>query len=49
MKNYSENDVKAARAYVKAMLGFIIYSHSLYTYIKNGGQHGAKASEANSH
>lgn len=30
-RGYDENDVTAARAYVQAMLGFIVYSHSVYT------------------
>src|SRR3990170_6914197 len=37
LKDYSKNDVKAARDYVEAMLGFILYSHGLYTYMKNSG------------
>ena len=49
LKDYSKNDVKAARDYVEAMLGFILYSHGLYTYMKNSGQHGAEASDAHSH
>ncbi len=39
-KNYSENDVAAAREYVQAMLGFVLYSHHLYTYVKSGGEQG---------
>lgn len=30
-KDYDENDVEAARGYVEAMLGFLVFSHSLYT------------------
>jgi len=37
-KNYDENNVAAAREYVQAMLGFVLYSHHLYTYVK-GGSH----------
>lgn len=33
-KDYDINDVEAARDYVDAMLGFILYSHHLYKYIK---------------
>ncbi len=33
-KKYDENDVDAARDYVEAMLGFILYSHGLYMNIK---------------
>ena len=31
LRHYGENDVDAARAYVQAMLGFVVYSHTLYT------------------
>jgi Family of unknown function (DUF6448) len=30
-RGYDENDVDAARAYVQAMLGFIVYTHTVYT------------------
>lgn len=39
-KNYDENDVTAAREYVQAMLGFVLFSHHLYAYVKGGGGHG---------
>lgn len=40
-KNYDENDVRAAREYVQAMLGFVLYSHHLYAYAKGGNaKHG---------
>lgn len=39
-KKYDVDDVEAAREYVEAMLGFILYSHGLYKYIKSGGPHG---------
>ena len=39
-KNYDENDVAAAREYVQAMLGFVLYSHHLYECVKGGGEHG---------
>lgn len=35
-KNYDVNDVDAARDYVQAMLGFILYAHHLYEYVKSG-------------
>lgn len=38
-KKYDTNDVKAAREYVHAMLGFVLYSHHLYTSIKAVGEH----------
>jgi len=39
-KDYDENDVVAAREYVQAKLGFVLYSHHLYVYVKGGGEHG---------
>lgn len=39
-KGYSPDNVSAAREYVQATLGFVLYSHHLYTYIKGGGAHG---------
>jgi len=39
-KNYNENNVDAAREYVQANLGFVLYSHHLYTNIAGGGEHG---------
>ncbi len=38
-KKYDENNIDAAREYVQAMLGFVLYSHQLYTYMKGGGEH----------
>ena len=38
-KEYDEDNVNAAREYVQAMLGFVLYSHQLYTYMKGGGEH----------
>lgn len=48
-KNYDENDVNAARGYVEAMLGFVLYSHHLYQYIKSGRGHGAEAGDGHEH
>ncbi len=39
-RRYDENDVAAAREYVQAMLGFVLYSHHLYTFLINGEAHG---------
>jgi len=39
-KKYDVNNVDAAREYVQAMLGFILYAHHLYTNIKGGEVHG---------
>lgn len=41
-KEYDVNDVDAARQYVQAVLGFVLYSHHLYEYVKSGGEHGTK-------
>ena len=38
-KRYDTNNVKAAREYIHAMLGFVLYSHHLYTTIKATGEH----------
>ncbi len=39
-KRFDVNDVDAARKYVKAMLGFEVFSHQVYTSIKAGEVHG---------
>lgn len=38
-KKYGVNDVDAAREYVEAMLGFILFSHKLYVHITSGEAH----------
>jgi len=48
-KNYKENDVKAAREYVQVMLGFVLYSHHLFTYVKSGGEHGEEVKGGHEH
>lgn len=35
-KNYGRNDIAAAREYVQAMLGFVLYSHGVYRFITGG-------------
>lgn len=35
-REYAEDEVHAAREYIHAMLGFLLYSHHLYTCIKGG-------------
>jgi len=47
-KSYDENDVDAARAYIQAMLGFVLYSHHLYTNIKGEG-HGEEKAGGHEH
>jgi len=39
-KGFDENEVSAAREYVQAELGFVLFSHHLYEYVKSGGGHG---------
>jgi len=48
-KKYNENDVNAAREYMQAMLGFVLYSHHLYTNITSGEQHGEEAMGEHKH
>ena len=48
-KNYPADDVAAGREFVQAMLGFVLYSHNLYTYIKGGGAHGEGAEGGHEH
>ncbi len=48
-KNYDENDVAAAREYVQAMLGFVLYSHHLYAYVTGGGGHGEEGMGGHKH
>lgn len=42
-KKYDENNVTAAREYIQAMLGFVLYSHHLYTFVKGNEEHGEEA------
>lgn len=39
-KGFNENDVEAARDYVQAMLGFVLFAGHLYEYIKSSGGSG---------
>jgi len=48
-KNYDENNVDAAREYVQAMLGFVLYSHHLYTSVKGGEVHGEEGMRGHEH
>ncbi len=38
-KSYSVDNVDAAREFVQAYLGFVLYSHHVYTSVKGGGEH----------
>jgi len=48
-KKYDENDVAAAREYVQANLGFVLYLHHLYTNVKGGGEHGEEGMGGHEH
>lgn len=48
-KRYDANNVDAAREYVQAMLGFVLYSHHLYAYVKGGGEHGEEGMKGHEH
>jgi len=48
-KNYDINNVDAAREYLHAMLGFVLYSHHLYTNVKGGEEHGEEAMGGHEH
>jgi len=48
-KGYSSDDVAAAREHVQARLGFVLYSHYLYAYVKGGGTHGEVAEGSHEH
>ena len=37
-KDYKLNDVDAARAYVNAMLNFVLFSNDLYRYVEGGSE-----------
>ena len=48
-KGYDVNDVAAAREYVQAELGFVLYSHGLYTNITGAGEHGEEGAGKGKH
>lgn len=48
-KGYDENDVAAAREYVQAELGFVLFSHHVYSFVKSGGGHGGEANGEHEH
>jgi len=39
-KQYDADDVAAGREYVRAFIGWVVYSHHLYEYVKGGEPHG---------
>lgn len=48
-RDFDENDVPAARDYVQAMLGFVLFSHHIYAFVKGGGGHGEEGTEGHAH
>lgn len=48
-KKYDVNNVGAAREFVQAMLGFVLYSHHLYTYVKSSETHGEEGMSGHEH
>ena len=48
-KKYDVNNVDAAREYVQAELGFVLYSHGLYTTITGRGEHEEEAKKGHEH
>lgn len=48
-KKYDVNDVGAAREYVQAMLGFVLYAHHLYANVKGGVEHGEEGMGGHEH
>lgn len=41
-KNYDVDDVAAGREFIEGFIGWVVYSHHLYEYVKGGGGHGEK-------
>ena len=48
-RKYDVNNVDAAREYVQAMLGFVLYSHHLYTNVKGVGEPGEEEMGGHEH
>jgi hypothetical protein len=38
-KEYDINDVAAGREFIEGYIGWVVYSHHLYMYVKSGGHH----------
>lgn len=41
-KKYDVDDVAAGREFIGAFIGWVVYAHHLYEYVKSGGGHGAE-------
>lgn len=48
-KNFNVNDVDAAREYVQANLGFVLFSHGLYAAITGKGEHDGQGMKKHEH
>jgi len=48
-KKFDVNNVDAAREYVQAELGFVLYSHGLYTTITGQAEHGDEGKKEHEH
>lgn len=48
-KNFDTNNVTAAREYVQAELGFVLFSHGLYAVITGKGEHDESGSKKHAH
>lgn len=44
-KTYDVNDVAAGREFIEAFIGWVVYSHHLYEYVKGSGSHGEQQGE----
>lgn len=44
-KNYDVNDVEAGRAFVAAFIDYVVWSHHLFMYVKEGGEYGEEMEE----
>ncbi len=48
-KTFDVNDVPAARAFVQAQLGFVLWAHGLYSFVTGGGGHDEEGSGGHTH
>lgn len=48
-KGFDVNDVPAAREFVQAQLGFVLWSHGLYSFVTGKRHHGAETSGEHEH
>ncbi|MCK9356504.1 MAG: DUF6448 family protein [Dehalococcoidia bacterium] len=48
-RSFEPTDVAAAREFVQAQLGFVLWSHGLYSFVTGGGGHGEEGSGGHEH